>query len=211
MTTQVPPLSKYVAAPPPNAAYLFWLTFTLCDWPCPGTIAPGGVRGFRRKYGWDVQNGKGDAGGVLVLVKQPPAKGSFVMQLLTQGDLAAWDQFYASILSTPPNLAKRYGLPLFYPGLTNLAINNVVIEDVSPLEYVRGKLTVEISMLEWLPPPAQSIVATPATTAPDQGPSTNAPPPQNPILAQKQAQLAALQGAASAANTLGPAAGGSST
>jgi hypothetical protein len=208
MSTLAPPLSTYQPNFDPSLSYNAWLTFSLSNIPCPGTIVPGGVKGFKRKTSVDAKAGKGSVGATLTVTGLPPARGTITIQLLTAADLAAWDSFVASVLSVSvADQQKLGGLAIYYPAFASIGLNAVIVDDYGPPEYVRGKLQVEISMIEFAPPPNASLVTTPVSVAPDQDAGSNQPAPQDPRIAAKQAQLAALTGAANAANVLGPSVG----
>jgi hypothetical protein len=208
-STLAPPLSPYQPNWDPSIGYNAWNYFTLSGVPSPGTIVRGGVKGFKRRTGWDIKTGKGTKGATLTLKDQPPCKGSITIQLLTAADLAAWDSFVAAVLSVPTADQQTDGLSIFYPAFSSIGLTAVVIEEYDPPEYVQGKLLATITMIEWSPPPNTSIVVTPSAVGPDQDAGSNQPAPQDPRIAARLAQIAALTGTAQAANVLGPAAGGS--
>jgi len=201
--TQLPPLSLVQLVPSDNPRN-GWLTYRLSGVPAPGSIPVGGVRGFRRKTGWDIKSGKGTAGATLTRKTAPPVKGSIVSQLFTDEDFAEWDAFCANVLYTPPGSTATDGLAIYYPQFAAIGLVAVVIEEYSGPEYVgKGMYHAMVELIEWSPPPAASIVATVATTGPDI-PNANAPTkPQDPRITAAQSQLAAAEAAAAAANDAG--------
>lgn len=177
-----------------------WLYFMLKGVISPGTIARGGVRGFKRQTGWDEQRGKGTQGATLILKSAPPVKGSFTMQLIGPGgfyatgkpstDFADWDYFVANVLSISPAQQKAEGLALYYPGLASIGLTTVVVEDYSPIQHIGKNLyQVEVSLIEWQQPPKASIVSQPSQTAPDI-PEKDAPAPVDPRIAALEQQIA---------------------
>ena len=218
--TIAPPLSTVSVVWDPTLVQNSWLFFTLCGWKSPGTIAVGGVRGFRRRTGWEKRRGKGSKGADLVRVTAPPCEGSILLNLSTEQDLKDWDNFVENVLTVdvPTNDSGQAleGLPIYYPAFSSVGLNTVIVEDYSPPEH-RGKglYQVEIRLCEWQAPPPQNISAGVGSTAadkpdPDEGDSgsvlgsnTKTPPP-NPkaaAVAQLKAQIKRASGAGNAATT----------
>jgi hypothetical protein len=195
--TLQPPLG-YSLAWDQNSATNSWMYFTLSGVKSPGTIPRGGVKGFRRETGWDEKAGKGTQGATLTLKTKPPVKGSITIQLITPQDFTDWDNFVLAVLSIPVTNQQADGLSIFYPQFSSIGLTTVVIAHYTGPEEVKpGLYYVTIEMIEWSPPPATSIVATVAATAPEQDNTQNAPPPQDPRITQLQAQIAAASQAAS--------------
>lgn len=167
-----------------------WLYFTLRGMPSPGTIARGGVRGFKRPTGWDEQRGKGTQGATLILKDAPPCKGSITLQLIGPGgfyasgapstDFASWDLFVSNVLAIAPAQQKSEGLAIYYPAFGSIGLTTVVVESYSTPEHQGKNLyTATIEIIEWQPPPKTSIVSQPKSTAADV-PENDAPTPEDP-------------------------------
>lgn len=203
------PLSIYQPQISSALPYNAWLNFVLGGVTSPGTIVPGGIKGFKKRTGWDSKAGKGTAGATMTIKGLPLTKGSITIQLLTQQDQADLDSFINAVCAISVNDQSADGLSFFHPSIPWLSA--VVIGHpgdeggYSPLEYVKGKLLWTLDLTEWLPPIAQSVVATPAAVAPEQNNGVNQPAAVDPRIAQKQAELQAIS--TNAANTLGRAVG----
>lgn len=168
-----------------------WMFFTLAGVNSPGTIALGGVHGFKRETGWDIKKGKGTQGATLTLKDVPPVEGKFILNLITDVDFANYDTFVLQVLSISPTIQKAQGLTIFYPALSSIGLTQVVVKHyTAPHEAGKRKYQVEIEILEWQPPPASSVVSTASATKPDG--SAKGPTPQDPRIAALQAQIAAL-------------------
>ena len=197
-----------------------WLYFRLLGSVSPGTIARGGVKGFKRETGWDIKKGKGTAGATLTLKDRPPCEGSITLQLVGPGgmyafgrtaaiggagdqsnqgaqfsnDFSEWDQFVANVLSINPLIQQGLGgLAIYYPGLASIGLTAVVVKHYTGLEHVgKGLYHATIEMIEYGPPPAKSVVQTPASLSPDNpGDGSTAPAPQDPRIAALQQAIAA--------------------
>ena len=185
-----------MAAPSPTISPIShandWMFFTLLGVNSPGTIAPGGMKGFRRETGWDIKKGKGTIGATLTLKDMPPVKGSFELDLIGDADFVAYDDFVSKVLSIAPAIQKAQGLSVFYPGFSSIGLTTVVVKHYTPPGQVGGKrkYRVEIELLEWQQPPPASAVSTVAGTKPDG--AGKGPPVQDPRIAALQAQIAAL-------------------
>ncbi len=174
-----------------------WHAFTLKGISSPGTIAKGGHKGFKRETGWDVKKGKGTKGATLTLTSQPPAKGSFTLQLFTTQDFADWDAFVLNVLSIDPEIQKATGLAIYYPGLSSIGVTEVVVAHYTAPEHMgKGMYHVTIDLVEWSQPPPANVTSTPDSTSPDADPTT--PPQVDPRIAALQAQIALLNKAAAA-------------
>lgn len=193
-TTLQPPLSSVVVTPSVRNS---WLKAQLSGVPTPGWIpARGGMKGFRRKSGFDKKKGKGSAGATLTLVTAPPVEGEVELHLFTEDDFADWDDFAQGVLSTPTAAQQKDGLPWYWPAHASIGLTTVVVEDYSPPESMgRGLYAVHIKLCEWFPPPALSIVKTVASTSPGASVANNNAPvkPIDPRIVAAQAQLAAAQ------------------
>lgn len=170
-----------------------WMYFTLNGVNSPGTIALGGVKGFKRATGWDIKKGKGTQGATLTLTTVPPVKGSFTLNLITDEDFANYDSFVSQVLSISPTQQQSQGLTIFYPGFGPIGLTQVVVESYSTPEEVGGKrkYQVVIELLEWQPPPAASVVSTPSQTAPDKS-GGGGPAPVDPRITALMTQIALL-------------------
>jgi hypothetical protein len=166
--------------------------FTLGGVNSPGTIALGGVKGFKRQTGWDTKRGKGTLGATLTLTSVPPVKGSITLNLISDEDFANYDAFVSQVLSISPTQQQAEGLTLYYPAFASIGLTQVVVESYSSPEEQGGKrkYQVVIEFIEWQPPPATSVVSTPTQTAPNK--PQPGPTPQDPRVAALQAQIAAL-------------------
>jgi hypothetical protein len=197
--TALPPISSVIITPS-QTSYSGWLTWQLQGVNCPGTIQRGGVRGFKRETGWDIKKGKGTAGATLTLRTLPPVEGTITNQLVTQEDFAAWDTFVEQVLSISVASQQAEGLSIYYPQFSSIGLRTVVVKDyVGPEHQGKGLYHVSVSLIEWFPPPAVSVVATVSTTAQDEDvENDNAPEAVNPQIAALQAQIAQVSQAVNA-------------
>ena len=198
--TMQPPLAPVVVNWDKNLSQNAWMFFTLSGLASPGTIIRGGIKGFKRETGWDVKAGKGVKGATLTLKDKPPCEGTITLQLLTGQDLTDWDAFVAQVLSIPEENQQANGLAIFHPAFSSIGLTAVVVKNYTPLEEIKpGLYHVSIEFLEWSSPPATSIVATVASTAPDQEPQLAAgvPPLKDPTVYAQQVTASLMRQAAS--------------
>jgi len=194
--TVQPPLSNVYVVPFGRYSYNAWIQATLSGVPTPGTIARDGMRGFERKTGWDIKKGKGVQGATLTLKDAPPVVGSVTLQLVTAQDFSDYDDFVEQVLSLSPTAQSANGLSWYYPEHSAIGLTTVVVQHYTgPKNKGGGMYHATFELLEWSPPPAVSIVKTVAATSPDNPESVVAPKPQDPRIAAREAQIAALQGA----------------
>lgn len=189
-----PPLSNIVVAPS-TQSWNGWLKAQLSGVPTPGWISPrSGMKGFRRKTGWDIKSGKGTAGATLTLKGAPPVRGSVILQLFTATDFTDWDNFVKAVLNIPTAAQQADGLSWYWPGHASIGLTVVVVEEFSAPEPMgRGMYHAELQLIEWAPPPPVSIVKTVAATSPDTPESLAPVKPVDPRITAAQAQLAAAQ------------------
>lgn len=178
-----------------------WMFFTLNGVNSPGTIALGGMKGFKRETGWDEKKGKGTQGATLTLVSMPPIKGSITLNLINDGDFTAWLNFVTLVLAVSPTQQQAQGLQIFHPAFQYLypPLTKVVIKHWTiPVEHGgKRKYQVEIEMIEWQEPLPKSVVSTVAGSKPDQNPP--GPTPQDPRVPALQTQIRLLNQAIAAA------------
>lgn len=168
-----------------------WQNFKLGGVFSPGSIPANGVRGFKRSTGWDKKKGKGRKSATLTLTDEPPAEGTFTLQLHTAQDFADWEAFLPIITAKPDKKATQ-GIDIWYPSLADVDINAVVIQSIDPPKHVgKGLYIVEIEMIEWSPPPTTSIVQTPSSAVAN-GDASGPGDPTDPIEDQQQKEIAAL-------------------
>jgi hypothetical protein len=194
--TLQPPVSPVVVAWDRNLTQNAWNFFTLSGVSSPGTIPRGGIKGFKRETGWDIKKGKGTQGATLTLKDKPPCEGSITVQLLTAQDFTDWDNFVQAVLSIPEQNQQASGLAIYHPSFSSIGLTTVVVKHYTgPEEQKAGLYFATIAFIEWAQPPAQSIVATVATTAPDQDDNTAAgvPPQTDPTVYAQQVTAALLQ------------------
>lgn len=174
-----------------------WHKFQLKGQDSPGTITKGGHKGFKRETGWDVKKGKGTQGATLTLKDQPPAKGSFTLQLITPQDFADWDAFVLNVLSLDAKQQQAQGLAIYYPGLSSIGVTAVVVAHYTAPEHMgKGMYHVTVDLIEWTSPPPVNVTSTASSTATDSDPTT--PVQVDPRIAALQQQIALLNQAAKA-------------
>ena len=178
-----------------------WTYLVLNGVASPGSIPRGGVRGFKRRTGWDKKHGKGTQGATLTLTTVPPVDGEIAFQLVAgfdaQGrnstDFEDWDTFVKGALAIAPSKQQVQGLTIFYPAFSSIGLTSVVVEDYSAPEHVgKGLYIATIKLIEWQKPPAVSIVSTVAKTGAtaSTGPAKFVQPPD---IQQRLDQIAMLQ------------------
>lgn len=201
--TILPPLSSIYVQPDTTSGNA-WIKAQLSGVDTPGTIGKDGMKGFKRKTGWDKKAGKGTSGAVLTLTTEPPVEGVVTLQLFTPQDFSDWDSFVASVLAIPASQQKASGLSWYYAGHQSIGLTTVVVGHFEgPIYMGRGMYHGIFELFEWAAPPAASVVATVAATLPDGGTGTNVKQP-DPRILQAQAELQAA-----VANRYGGGGGGS--
>ena len=178
-----------------------WMFFSLAGVPSPGSIALGGMKGFKRGTGWDIKKGKGTQGATLTLVTMPPIKGSITLNLIKPADFALMMSFATEVLGIDPKQQQAEGLNIYHPAFEYIVppLTKVVVEDWTIPEEVGGKrkYQVVVQLLEWQKPPPASVVSTVSGSKPDQNPP--GPKPQDPRIVALQAQIGLLNSAIGAA------------
>jgi len=154
------------------------------------------IKGAKRAYKWEVQDGLGVQGAVEIYRGWTPQPFTIEFFLWDSALYAAWIQFQPLFAY---NARKTVPIPiqLNHPMLQNLGISQVIVEDIGAIEMVDPSarmFSVTVSLREFFPPRAVA----PAT--PDAA-SNGKPqdPNDDPVAVQLQAQLALLIPAAAAA------------
>jgi hypothetical protein len=180
-----------------------WMFFTLNGINSPGTIALGGMKGFKRPTGWDKKKGKGTQGATLTLTTMPPAEGTITLNLISDEDFEAYALFVAQALAVDAKQQQAQGLNIYHPAFEYLQppLTSVVVDDYTIPEEAGGKrkYQVHIKVTEWQKPPPTSVVSTVTGNKPDQ--AQPGPTPQDPRIAALQAQIALLNQANRAASS----------
>lgn len=186
-----PPLSG-VYVQPSTSSGNSWIRAMLSGVSTPGTIGRDGMKGFKRKTGWDVKAGKGTAGATLTLKDAPPVEGIVTVQLFTDQDFSDWDSFVSAVLAIPVTDQQADGLAWYYAGHQSIGLTAVVVKYYEgPIHVGRGMYHGVFELLEWSPPPAASIVKTVAATLPDGGSGTSYVKQPDPRIIQANAELQA--------------------
>jgi hypothetical protein len=176
--------------------------FTLNGVNSPGSIALGGMKGFKRGNGWDKKKGKGTQGATLTRTTVPPVEGTITLNLINDADFAAYSTFVSQALAVDAKQQEALGLNVFHPAFQYLSppLTSVVVEDYTIPEEVGGKrkYQVTIKLYEWQKPPPQSVVSTVTGNAPDKSPPPG-PTPQDPRVVALQQQIKVLNQALDAA------------
>lgn len=151
-----------------------WDTFTVGGVTHPGAICKGGITGFLRKYDWDVKKGKGAFGGTVTFTQKPPSTGKIKIQLWTAAQMDALPAFI-DLLQYDPTKTTVKAIDIYHPSFGITGVRSVVTDDIGPPKDEGGMLfTVEISFIEYNPPPKASAVGTPAISRASSGRATTA-------------------------------------
>lgn len=130
------------------------------------------VRGLDSPRNWDVRQGYGFSGAVVVYKGTGLSKFTVDIELWLPEHFVLWNVF-AKVLEAPkPGLAGGFALGIKHPIINGPphAISEVVVENVSqPVQNDLGRWTYTISFLQYrkpLPAIARPIAAIPAASAP---------------------------------------------
>ncbi len=125
---------------------------------CPGICV---LKGFKRPTEWDVKRGKGTKGGTVTLTQLPPAKGTATFSLWLTEHFSAWATFRRKFKYDPTKKTAN-AVDIYHPWLADLDIISVVTESIGLIEHQgKGLYTIEVELLEYLPPPKASATSTP--------------------------------------------------
>jgi hypothetical protein len=153
-----------------------WDNFLIGQTLSPGIIPIGGIT-FKRKHEWDIKKGKGTTGGTVTFVGRPPAEGTIRIQLWSPQTFADWANFLP-LLKYDPSKKAPQAVDIYHPALADVDINSVVIEEIGIVEHVGNQLyEVELSFIEYFPPPKASAVGTPTGSVTPPGTTPGTPPP----------------------------------
>lgn len=148
------------------------------------------VSGAAQPYNWQVQQGFGLGGAIVIFRGIGLAEFEVVLQLQTVADFTAWDKF-RPLVAKPPKPARPRALKIWHPHLEQLQISSVVVKELSQLEvneFMTGH--VKIKFLQYRRPRLQ-------LAKPDGAAKTKITPAQAEIqsnTALLEAQLRALGG-----------------
>lgn len=127
----------------------------------PGIIPPGGITGFGRKSGWQQKSGRGTKGATLTYTNSPPTKGSIEFLLWTSGHFGQWDDFVDNFLYDPTKTPDQNALQIYHPTLHLLNVSAVVCDTIWPPRNAgKGKWSIKVDLIEWIPSPSISVVGT---------------------------------------------------
>ena len=132
------------------------------------------IRGFKRANSFDVKMGKGSFGATITYKGRPPAKGVLVFQLHENGHdtdtvIEEWIS-WADVFQYDPTKSKITGVDIYHPALAAIKIKSIVCEDIGLITHKgKGLYEVEVSCLEYFPPPPTPAVSTPTSSDPNAG------------------------------------------
>jgi hypothetical protein len=148
------------------------------------------VSGFKRDFGWDVKKGKGTKGATLTLNEFPPAEGKFTFHLWGEGQFYLWAQFQRLFDYDPPK-TKTTAVDVYHPALAALGIKSIVAKSIGMLTHKgKGLYTVEVEVIEYLPPPPTPKVVTPDGSKSSAGKKPGSS--DDPVADAQQDQIAKL-------------------
>lgn len=153
------PVLSFLTSPGP------WTYLKVQGQVSPGWILAGDLRGFERKFKWDVKAGKGTQGATTTLVGLEPSEGSITFSLPSEADIAAWSAFLA-LWRFDPTKGKGQAVVVYHPALASVQppITSLVMTKHTPVSYDdKGCGKVTIDCLEYFP--AKSTGATTAAGA----------------------------------------------
>ncbi len=160
----------------------------------PGVIPPGGINGFERETGWDIQKGKGSQGATLTIKTYPPAEGTIEFTLWKPEH---WGQWAAFVLALGYDEARKgaatraQARDIYHPSFVPIKLTQVVPHKISPIRHVgKGKYTVSVKFIEWQDPPPVNVSATVNSSKANDASKTPGAPP-DPIGDANQASAAA--------------------
>ena len=163
-----------------------WDTLRIANVTSPGLVT---LSGFKRANEWDIKKGKGSVGGTLTFVQRPPAKGTFTFRLWLREHFTDWDTFQ-DLFEFDPSKTTITAVDIYHPALAKVKLKSLVTENIGAIEYSgKGKYTVVVDVIEYLPPPKKSVVQTPSTSKYTQG--DNIPGKSQDPVADKQQQAIA--------------------
>ena len=166
-----------------------WDFFTIGQKQSPGVLSS--VTGWKRTSEFDKKKGKGTKGATMTYVGEPPAEGSFIIQLWRPIDFTEWALFLP-LLKYDPTKKTVKAIDIYYPSLADININSVICEHIGAIIHEGRQLyTVTIEMIEYKPVPKSSAVSTADGSVSTQKKTTPGTPPKSAD-DEQQAEIARL-------------------
>lgn len=176
------PLSDY--NPPISANPNTWDVVKIAGQQCPGYCE---LSGFERKWKWDRKKGKGAQGATSTYTGVEPVEGEIIFYLWSGLHFQEWESFRSLFKYDPtkqPSLTGTQAVDIYHASLADIGIKSVVCESISPIRHVGSNLfECRVKLLEYIPAPKASAVATPsgAKSGIITGVNASTPAPTDPL------------------------------
>jgi len=155
------------------------------------------IKGAKRSYKWEIQDGLGIQGAVEIYRGWTPQPFSIEFFLWDSELYRAWADFQPVFQYDATKQRTQQPISIAHPMLANLAIRQVIVEDVGAIEMVDAAarmFSVTVSLREFFPP-RQIIAAAPADAASTGDPNKPANSPRDQQLIDRAAILTKKLGA----------------
>ena len=151
------------------------------------------IKGAKRAYKWDIQEGFGVQGCVEVYRGWTPQPFSIEFFLWDSELYRAWADFQPVFQYDGTKRITQQPINISHPMLANLAIRQVIVEDIGAIEMVDASarmFSVTVSLREFFPP-RKIIAAAPADAASTGDPNKPKNTPIDQALIDENARLTA--------------------
>lgn len=175
-----------------------------------GALNPGLARvgKFKRKWAWDEKRGKGAPRPLLTFTGAFLVRGQIEFWLMTgpdghggtYDDLQQWTTF-SQMFQYDPTKQFANAVDIYHPSLAMIGLRSFICEEIGNPTRVRdgdGLYSVAVSLIEWAPQQAVSVVRTVTATKANPPQVTN--PPGNPPDEHKSALQQQIQAQLKIAN-----------
>ena len=152
------------------------------------------IKGAKRSYKWEIQDGLGIQGAVEIYRGWTPQPFSIEFFLWDSELYRAWADFQPVFQYDATKQRTQQPINISHPMLANLGIRQVIVEDIGAIEMTDASsrmFSVTVSLREFFPP-RKIIAAAPADAASTGDPNK---PNKSPDIQQREGKIAELRAA----------------
>ena len=152
------------------------------------------IKGAKRSYKWEIQDGLGIQGAVEIYRGWTPQPFSIEFFLWDSELYRAWADFQPVFQYDATKQRTQQPINISHPMLANLGIRQVIVEDIGAIEMTDASsrmFSVTISLREFFPP-RKIIAAAPADAASTGDPNK---PNKSPDIQQREDKIAGMRAA----------------